>query len=293
MRVSLVFACILAALTVGSVPARAGDLDTRAIAQALGRSGQILPGGVYKVGFPRTDLHVTVGGVVLRPALALGSYAVFVATPSGVLMLGDLVLLQSEVEPVMDGLARGGIAVTALHNHLLGEQPHVMYMHYMGRGDAAHLAATLKAALSLTNTPMVATKPKPSAGLWFQATVERALGRHGKVAGAVLAISIPRATAESMDGYALPAAMGTGEVLNFQDAGSGRIATAGDFSLTADEVGPVRQALRAHGIEVTALHTHMLSDNPHLFYMHFWSVGYPASVAAGLRAALDLVAIKP
>src|SRR5207302_9734657 len=130
--------------------------------------------------------------------------------------------------------------------------------------------------LRLSATPLGA--PGPTAApqpLWFEDAVERALGHKGKVAGGVLSMSVPRAVDETSGGMTIPPAMGTAMAMNFQDAGNGKIATTGDFSLTADEVGPVIRALRDHAIEVEALHMHMLDDSPRLFYLHWWAVGDP------------------
>lgn len=291
MRILSVCACLLIATAFAPAKAGTAAVDVQAIVRTLGRTGQMMPGGVYRVGFPRADLHVTLDGVAIRPGLALGSYAVFMASGGRTVMMGDLVLLPQEITPVIDALERGGVRMTALHNHLPREQPHLTYLHYMGVGEAPQLANVLKSALSLTKTPLAAPKPKPAGTVWFQRTVERALSRTGKISGGVLSFSIPRAAAERMDDMMIPPAMGTGEVLNFQDAGGGRVASAGDFSLTADEVETVTRALRSNGIEVTALHSHMLGDQSHLYYMHFWAVGPPQKVAAGLRAALDRVKI--
>ena len=285
---ALAIACAIQLTSIS--PAVADGLNTTGIDTALGRAGQTLPGDVYKVGFPRTDLHVVVDGVELKPGLALGSYAVFKQYGKSTLMMGDLVLLASEVEPVMQSLLESGLQITALHNHLLGAAPMVFYMHYMGAGDAPALAASLRRALAASATPL--NPPGPPAApqpVWFQASVEQALGHEGKVSGGVLSVSVPRAIDESMDGMTLPPAMGTAEVMNFQDAGGQKIATTGDFSLTADEVTPVLRALRNHGIEVGALHMHMLDDSPRLFYVHWWAVGEPGTVASGLKSALDRI----
>jgi len=284
----LVATFVLALTALSFRQASADGLNTTAIDAALGRSGQMLPGDVYKVGFPRKDLHVVVDGVDIKPGLALGSYAVFKQYGDSTMMMGDLVLLATEVEPVMTSLERSGLQITALHNHLLGASPMVFYMHYEGMGDATKLATSLKRALQLSATPLgapgTAVSPQP---VWFETPVEQTLGHLGKAAGGVLSISVPRAVDETSGDMTIPAAMGTAQAMNFQDAGYGKIATTGDFSLTADEVAPVIRALRDHNIDVEALHMHMLDDNPRLFYVHWWAVGKPAMVAAGLKAALD------
>jgi len=267
----LLVATFALALTVLSFGQSSADgLNTSAIDAALGRSGQMLPGDVYKVGFPRKDLHVVVAGVDIKPGLALGSYAVFKQYGRSTMMMGDLVLLASEVEPAMKSLEGSGVQITALHNHLLGASPMVFYMHYEGMGDASQLATSLKLALQSSATPVAppgpAASPQP---VWFEAPVEQVLGHQGKVTGGVLSVSVPRAVDETSGGMTIPAAVGTAEAMNFQDAGNGKVATSGDFSLTADEVAPVIRALRDHDVDVEALHMHMLDDNPRLFYLHW------------------------
>ncbi|HET6894787.1 MAG TPA: DUF1259 domain-containing protein [Candidatus Baltobacteraceae bacterium] len=288
-------AFILAALvTLPSMPLAAGQqsLDTPAIARALGRSGTAMPGGVYRVSFPRSDLKVSIGGTPVLPGLALGSYAAFKQEPQGALAVGDLVLLEEEIQPVMQSLKASGLQVTALHNHLRNEHPHVMYMHFMGTGDAAAIARALHTALALSRTPMGAAKPADTATPWFASTIEQTLGRSGKSSNGVLAISVPRQEDITMQGMAVPPAMGVATALNFEGVGNTRVATTGDFVLIGSEVGAVQRALVAHSIEVTALHSHMIGDSPTLYYMHFWAMGAPKDVAAGLKDALSHVAVK-
>jgi hypothetical protein len=272
----------------------AQGLDTAQIDQVLGRSGQQM-GEVYRVGFPRTDLHVEVGGITIKPGLALGSWAAFAGTDANASVMGDLVLLETEINPVMGKLRASGFEITAVHNHLAEETPHVMYMHYMGHGQAAEIAKSLQAALAVSNTPL----GKPAAGAaepptppdWVK-TIDDALGRKGNFKGGVLSYGVPRAEALSMHGMALTPAQGVAESINFQEAETGKVATTGDFVLSADEVNPVISALEQNHVAVTALHSHMLTEEPRLFFMHFWAVGSPQSVAAGIKAALSHVASK-
>lgn len=285
---------ILACLVLFCLPAIAigQGLDTAKLDQVFNRSGQKL-GEVDKFGFPRTDLHVTVYGVAIKPGLALGSWAAFSGTDNAAMVMGDLVLLENEVNPVMTQLRQSGFEITALHNHLLGETPHVMYMHYMGHGNAAELARSLRAALAESKTPLgkpAAAKPEVSPA--FVRTVEDTLGRKGKFAGGVLSFGIPRAETVTFDGATVLPAQGVAESINFQEAGNSKVATTGDFVLTAGEVNPVISALEAHHILVTALHSHMLTEQPRLFFMHFWGYGPPADVAAGIRAALEKVHVQ-
>jgi hypothetical protein len=272
---------------------RAQGVTTVPIDQALGRSGQ-KTGDVYKVGFPRTDLHVSVHGLAIKPGLALGSWAAFLGTDDNAMVTGDLVLLEGEVNPVVEKLRSSGFEISAVHNHLLEETPHVMYVHYMGHGPAAQLATSLRAALSVSKTPLdkpAAAAPEAASPEWVKA-VEDAVGRKGTFKGGVLSYGVARSEAITMGGVTIAPAAGVAEGINFQAADSGKVATTGDFVLTAEEVNPVISELQGHHISVTALHSHMLTEQPRLFFMHFWSVGSPESVGAGIKAALSRVAVK-
>lgn len=287
---------LIALMTVVAASAQqpnTGGLDTAAIASALGRAGQ-MQGTVYRVGFPRSDLSVTLHGIAIKPGLALGSWAAFLRAGAQAVIHGDLVLTEAEINPVISKLQEGGIQITALHNHLIQETPHVMYLHYWGQGAEGALASALRAALATTKTPLAAAPAAPSGAAasdpGFDAgAIQRALGKTGAVAGGVLAISIPRPEKITMMGVELPPQMGMATAINFQAAGSGEVVATGDFVMTDDEVNPVAKALRAHGIAVTALHNHMLHGSPALYFMHFWGEDTAANVAAGLKAAVDLL----
>jgi uncharacterized protein DUF1259 len=272
----------------------AQEFDTAKIDQALGRSGQKI-GDVYRVGFPRTDLQVAVAGVAIKPGLALGSWAAFSGNdPSGSVM-GDLVLLESEINPVMSKLRAAGFEITAVHNHLLNETPQVLYMHYLAHGDTAELAKSLRAALAASKTPLgapAAHAPAPASPPAFVKTVEDTLGRKGRFNGGVLAFGIPRAETITEGGMALTPPQGVAESINFEETTPGQVATTGDFVLQAEEVNPVISALEEHSIQLTALHSHMLTEQPRLFFMHFWATGNAESVAQGIKAALSHVATK-
>jgi hypothetical protein len=287
---------LLAAATVGIAlagPARA-ETDWARVERALGVPGAAMPGDVHRFGLPRSDLHVTLDGVEIRPALALGGWLAFRDTGHEAMVMGDLVLTAEEINAVMQRLAAGGIAITAVHNHLLRSQPATMYMHVSGHGDAVALAETLHAALALSHTPLsapAATAPPPDIGL-DTAALDRIIGRPGRAVGGVYQFGIPRAETIVDDGMEVPVAMGTAIAINFQSTGNGRAAITGDFVLTAGEVNPVLRALRDNGIEVTALHNHMLADAPRLFFMHFWANDDVEKLARGLRAALDRVNLQ-
>jgi hypothetical protein len=271
----------------------AQGLDTAKIDSQLGRSGQ-KSGDVYKVGFPRTDLHVSVHGLAIKPGLALGSWAAFLGTDENAMVMGDLVLLESEITPVLDKLRGAGFEITAVHNHLAEETPHVMYLHYMGHGNASQLAGALRAALAQSKTPMekpAASEEPANPPAWAE-VVEKKLGRKGTFKGGVLGYGVPRLGQVTMDGITIPPAAGVAEAINFQAADGDNVATTGDFVLTAAEVSGVTAELRSHGIAVTALHSHMLTEEPRLFFLHFWAVGSADSVATGIDAALKKIAVK-
>lgn len=265
----------------------------KAVDSVLGRTGT-LQGETYRVGFPRNDLHVTVGAVTVRPALALGSWVAFKQTPdSQAMLMGDLVLLESEVGPVLDALQQGGIEQTAVHNHLLGETPHVVYVHIHGHGRPAVLAATVRNALASTRTPPATTAP--AATLSFDldtAQIAQIIGAHGRVAGGVYQIGVPRGAPVTLDSVEVSPAMGVATAINIQPTSPGNAVTTGDFVMIASEVNPVLRALRANGIAVTALHSHMLTESPRLLFMHFWGAGGALQLARGLRAALDQMNVK-
>lgn len=291
-------AIAMAALAVPCTAHAAEPWET-AIATALGKQGAEMPGGVYRIGLPRSDLNVTIDGVTLKPSLALGSWVAFMREgKSGeVMLMGDLVLTDPEVNPVMKRLVEGGIQITALHNHLLNSTPHTMYMHIAGHGDAAKLASTVHAALLLSKTPFPAANASTPAAAATSldldtAAIDQALGHKGKIDGGVYKVSVSRADTPREGGMVIPDAMGTGIGINFQPTGNGRAAIAGDLVLTASEVNPVLRALRANGIEVEALHNHMLDDEPRLFFMHFWANDNAVKLARGLRAALDKMNVR-
>jgi hypothetical protein len=281
------FAPLLLFLATASAPTTANDW--KPVADALGRAGSEQPGGVYKVGFPRSDLAVTAEGVAIKPALALGSWVAF----KGNMVMGDLVLLESEVNPVISALQAGGIEQTAVHNHLIGESPRVMYVHIVGHSDAAGLARTIHKALMLTKTPMGPAPPPPSASELDIPDLDPIMKYKGKANGGVWQYSIPRAATITEGGMAIPPAMGTATAINFQPTGGGKAAISGDFVMTAAEVNPVIRALRGGGIAVTALHSHMLDESPRLFFMHFWANADAKQLAAALRAALDHMHVAP
>jgi hypothetical protein len=284
-------------------------VDWTPVGQALGIPGTVQSGGVYRIDIPRTDLKVTLqypapqhghsprGTVALKPSFALGGYLVFMSTGAGMqaMMMGDLVLTESEIEPVMLKLEQGGIDVAAIHNHLLWEKPTVMYMHVMVTGDAVQLATAVHAALALTHTPLTpqTTNPADQQVDLNTAALDQTIGVTGKVSGGVYKFSIAPKYAITSMGMTIPPSMGMSTGLAFQPLGKGRAAVTGDFVLLGKQINPVIRALRANGISVTALHSHMLDATPTVFFMHFYATGDALALAHGLRAGLDAITANP
>jgi hypothetical protein len=279
---------------VSSLAVAADDDWQARVGAALGKTGAAAPGGIYRVGLPRTDLKVTLDGVELKPGFALGSWLAFEKMGEEGMVMGDLVLTMDEVNPVMTKLAAGGIEITALHNHLLRNQPFTMYMHVQGNGDPVKLAGVLHTALAESKTPLstaAAPSPTPPPIDLDTAAIDQALGAKGTNNGGVYQFGIPRAEPIKDGDMNVPPPMGSANAINFQPTGGGKAAITGDFVLIAKEVNPVLKALREHGIEVTAIHNHMLDDTPHLYFMHFWANDDAKKLAEGLKAALAQINI--
>ena len=269
--------------TKTAAPADWKDADA-----AMGRAGQDQPDGTHKYALPRKDLNVTLNGVQIKAGLALGSWVAFKSMSSGnAVAMGDLVLLEDEVSPVMQELQSGGIDITALHNHLIGESPRVMYMHIHGMGNAASLGKVIHSAIAKTKTPDAGPAAAPPELDIDTKQIDQILGHAGKNNGGIYQVSVPRAERITDGGMAVPNSMGVATALNFQPTGGGKAAITGDFVLLGKEVNPVIKALRENGIAVTALHSHMLQEQPRLFFMHFWANDDALKLAKGLRAALD------
>jgi hypothetical protein len=268
--------------------------STRAsIQDTLGRKGTPFPDGVLKFGFPRGDLHVVANGVTLRPALALGSWVAFQHVGDHAMVMGDLVLLESEVESVMASLQQNGVEQTALHNHLLGESPRVMYMHIHAIGNPTRIAKAIRTALEFTATPLGASTPAAAGPIDLDtAAIARALGAHGSVNGGVYQVSFPRREKIREEKHEIPSSMGVATSINFQPTGAGKAAITGDFVLLGREVNPVLWTLAQNGIQVTAIHMHMLNEQPKLFFMHFWANDDALKLARGIRAAVSQTSSK-
>ena len=285
---------MIAFLTAGAVllsaPVCAQEIDWQQIDATLGRKPAV-SGDVHRYGFPRTDLSVTLDGVAIKPTLALGGWVAFKPAHGGAMIMGDIVLLETEINPVMAKLIEGGLQITAVHNHLLRANPATFYMHVGGHGDPAKMAGVIRDALSLSKTPLVpstAAAPPPAIDL-NTAQLDQTIGVKGQANGGVYQFGVPRRdqVIENEMPIAPAGPMGLATAINFQPTGGGKAAITGDFVLAGNEVNPVIRALRANGIEVTAVHSHMLDEQPRLFFLHFWANDDAAKLARGLRAALD------
>ena len=292
MRAIHVLAICTIMATIGT-SARAQDIDWKQVDDVLGRTAAV-SGDVHRYGFPRTDLTVTLDGVTIRPALALGGWVAFKPAHGGAMIMGDLVLLETEISPVMAKLIENGIEITAVHNHILRSSPATFYMHIGGHGDPVKLAIALRTALVASKTPLAppaAAAPSPAIDL-DTAQLDRIIGAKGQATGGVYQFAVPRRDPITDNGMQItpPGPMGVATAMNFQPTGGGKAAITGDFVLTVDEVKEVVKALRSNGIDVTAIHSHMLTEQPRLIFLHFWANDDAIKLAQGLRAALDQTA---
>jgi len=278
---------------VSASSAGAQEIDWQKVDTAIGRKAATVAGDVHRYGFPRSDLSVTLDGVAIKPALALGGWVAFKPAHGGVMAMGDLVLLESEISPVMSKLIENGLEITAVHNHILRAAPATFYMHVGGHGDPVKMATAIRDALAASKTPLdaPAAAPPPAVDL-DTAQLDQIIGAKGQSNGGVYQFGIPRRDPVKDGGMDISPAgpMGVATAINFQPTGSGKAAITGDFVLAGDEVNPVIKALRENGIEVTAIHSHMLTEQPRLIFMHFWAHDDAWKLARGLRAALDKTA---
>jgi hypothetical protein len=282
------------AILTSTTAAFAQDIDWQKVDEAFGRKAAVVAGDVHRYGFPRTDLAVTLDGVTIKPALALGGWVALKAMGGEVMAMGDLVLLETEIKPVMTKMIENGLDITAVHNHLLRASPATFYMHVGGHGDPVKLATAIRTALAESKTPLTpptAAAPPPAIDL-DTAQLEQIIGVKGQANGGVYQFGVPRRDPVTMDGMAIAPAgpLGVATGIGFQPTGNGNAAITGDFVMIASEVTPVIKALRSGGIEVTALHSHMLVEQPRLFFMHFWANDDAIKLAKALRTALDEMA---
>jgi hypothetical protein len=284
----------LGAALLTSMPARAADIDWQKVDAALGKTAAV-SGEVHRYGLPRSDLHVTLDGVAIKPALALGGWVAFAPMHGEAMLMGDLVLLETEITPVMTKLLDGGLDITAIHNHILRASPATFYMHVAGHGDPEKMAASIHSALSSASKtpfdqPATTAGPAPAIDL-DTAKIDEAMGAKGTANGGVYQFGVPRREPAVESAMPVNAALGGANAVNFQPTGNGKAAITGDFLVTGNEVNPLIRALRAGDIEVTAIHSHMLDEEPRMFFIHFWANDDAVKLAHGVRAALDKTAV--
>jgi hypothetical protein len=278
-----------------SATAGAAEPDWTKLDVVFARNATV-SGTVHRYGFPRLDLKVSLDGVQLKPGFALGGWIAFEPMGDATMMMGDLVLTEAEINPVMTKLLDGGLQVTAVHNHLLRANPPTFYLHVAGTGDAEQLARSARVALEQSKTPLELGAPSAPANTDLgidTAAIDKAIGFKGRNNGGVYQFGVPRSDSIKQDGMAIPGAMGTAIGINFQPTGEGKAAITGDFVALASEVNPLIKALRDNRIEVTAIHNHMLYEEPRAFFVHFWANDDAVKLAKGLRAALDAVHVAP
>jgi hypothetical protein len=277
-----------------SLPAHAADIDWKKVDAALGKTATV-SGEVHRYGLPRSDLRVTLDGVAIKPALALGGWVAFAPMHGQAMLMGDLVLLDTEITPVMTKLMDSGLEITAIHNHILRASPATFYMHVAGHGDPEKMAASLRAALSSESKtpfdpPATTAAAAPSLDL-DTAKIDEAMGAKGTVNGGVYQFGIPRREPATEGAMQVTTALGGANAINFQPTGGGKAAITGDFLVTGNEVNPLIRALRAGDIEVTAIHSHMLDEQPRMFFIHFWANDDALKLARNVRTALDKTAV--
>jgi hypothetical protein len=291
-----IIAIVVSSLALSwAAPASAVEPDWKKVDLVFNRPAAV-SGAVHRYGLPRADLKVTLDGVPLKPGFALGGWVAFEPMGDATMMMDDLVLTEAEINPVMTKLLAEGLQVTAVHNHLLRANPPTFYMHVSGTGDAEQLARMTRVALEESQTPWeMGAAPAPAATDLAipTAEIDKTIGFKGRNNGGVYQFGVPRSDSIKQDGMAIPGAMGTAIAINFQPTGDGKAAITGDFVALAGEVNPLIKALRDGGIEVTAIHNHMLDDEPRAFFVHFWANDDAVKLAKGLRAALDAVHVAP
>jgi hypothetical protein len=285
---------VSAVLALAAMPASAQQIDWGKVDAAFGRKAATVSGDVHRYGFPRSDLSVTLDGVALKPGFALGGWVALKPAHGGAMVMGDLVLLETEINPVMSALINNGLEITAVHNHLLRANPATFYMHVGGHGDPEKIATAIVRALQASKTPLASPTPpatQPAVEL-DTAQLDQIIGSKGQANGGVYQFGVARRDAIKEGGMDITPAgpMGVATAINFQPTGGGKAAITGDFVLTGEEVNPVLKELRSNGIEVTAIHSHMLDEQPRLIFMHFWANDDAIKLAKGLRGALDKTA---
>ena len=292
MRQNLGLLTLVATLSIPTV-VNAAEIDWKNVDAALGKTAAV-SGEVHRYGLPRSDLHVALDGVAIKPALALGGWVAFAPVHGEAMVMGDLVLLETEITPVMTKLLDGGLDITAIHNHILRASPATFYMHVGGHGDPEKMAAVIRSALSASKTPFdppsTTAGPAPAVDL-DTAKLDQIMGVKGTASGGVYQFGVPRRDPSTENGMQVNTPLGGANAINFQPTGNGKAAITGDFLVTGNEVNPLIRALRAGDIEVTAIHSHMLDEQPRMFFIHFWANDDAQKLARNVRMALETTAI--
>lgn len=245
-------------------------------------------GGYVRFNFPRKDLSVRIGDVTIPAPFALTGWVGFDGGPDSATAMGDLVVTAAELGPVLGELARQSVEVTAVHNHLAGEDPQVIYIHFHTMGPAARTARALDAALRLTGTPRPVMPAGAAAVTIDSAAVFAELGKHGKASGAMAQVGfvlVPGAV--TMHGGTVLPALGYASPVNVLQVSANRAVATGDFAVTANQLPPLLSALAANGVTATAVHTHLVGEEPKIYFVHFWGDAPLADLLRALRAALD------
>lgn len=275
-----------------TVSAQQMPAEYAGVLKTLNRQGDYKD-NVLKVNIPRSDLKVSIHGIATPTAFGFGGWiAMTKGTGGRDVMMGDLVLTEDQVNPVMSALLDNGLEVTALHNHFFWDEPHVFFMHVHGTGRAADLAAKVKPALDLITKAPGPTPAAPAAAPKAPADLDTAklaqiVGHQGEQNGAVYKITVGRDDVKLTEmGAPINARMGLNTWAAFVGTNE-KAAVAGDVAMLADEVQPVLKALRKHGLDVVAIHQHMLATTPTIYFLHYWGTGPADTLAAGFKAALD------
>src|SRR5260370_8345175 len=292
MKRNLTLVMLVAAMAFPGL-AKAADIDWKKVDAALGKTAAV-SGEVHRYGLPRSDLQVTLDGVAIKPALALGGWVAFAPVHGGAMVMGDLVLLDSEYTLVITKLLERGLDITAIHNHILRASPATFYMHVGGHGDPEMMAAVIRSALSASKTPFdppaTTAGPAPAVDL-DTAKLDEIIGVKGNAVGGVYQFGVPRRDPAMESGMQVNGPLGGANAINFQPTGNGKAAIPADFLVPRNKVNPLIRALRAGDIEVTAVHSHMLDEQPRMFFIHFWANDDAMKLARGIRTALEKTAI--
>lgn len=276
--------------------AKEKELDIAKLEQVLGMKG-VAKDGEYKVTVPQNDLNVIVDSFRIIPPMGLGSWAAFSSAPDGAMVMGDIVVTETDLKPVQEEVIRQGLTVTAIHNHFVRDKPHVMYMHISGMSSEEKLAQGVKAVLEKVKevrgtNPADGSKESVEFSL-DTARLNSVLGSSGELSRGVYKHTIGRPDVDLKDHNAeVSSFLGFNTWAAWQGT-TQKAAVAGDFAMLENEVGPVIKALVENGIEVVAVHNHMVHEEPRIFFLHYWGVGPADKLANGLKAALDKTGRKP